>query len=430
MGKAQKRKTRVQSPPGNPGTSSGLHQPVLPRTVTETIILITAVFLLAGLSYTVHSVLSPFVIIAGLIYLLYPLREAPLPRRLIWLSVVLFAIWFFYSIRGILTPFVLAFILAYIINPFVTYLEGRGVHRGLSSLIAVLLFIGVVVTVTLFVMPVAIDQFQDILIGVRTIASEAVTLVNSGEVFRILAEFGMPVDAVQGLIDEQLTPGLARVLKSLFEGVFGVVSSISSLAMHVINVVIIPFLVFYILKDFRLILDRFWTLFPEPQRERVIHLGLVVDGLMGRYFRGMVVVAVIQGVIATVGLWVLDVRYPLVLGIMTGLLTLIPYVGLVVSLVVSALVALFSGEPAIAKVIGVIVLYLSQKIAQASVLEPKIIGGQVGLHPVLLIFCLLVFGYFLGFIGMLIAVPATALMIAGVEEWRSWATVRQIPPRW
>ncbi len=430
MGKAQKRKTRVQSPPGNPGTSSGLHQPVLPRTVTETIILITAVFLLAGLSYTVHSVLSPFVIIAGLIYLLYPLREAPLPRRLIWLSVVLFAIWFFYSIRGILTPFVLAFILAYIINPFVTYLEGRGVHRGLSSLIAVLLFIGVVVTVTLFVMPVAIDQFQDILIGVRTIASEAVTLLNSGEVFRILAEFGMPVDAVQGLIDEQLTPGLARVLKSLFEGVFGVVSSISSLAMHVINVVIIPFLVFYILKDFRLILDRFWTLFPEPQRERVIHLGLVVDGLMGRYFRGMVVVAVIQGVIATVGLWVLGVRYPLVLGIMTGLLTLIPYVGLVVSLVVSALVALFSGEPAIAKVIGVIVLYLSQKIAQASVLEPKIIGGQVGLHPVLLIFCLLVFGYFLGFIGMLIAVPATALMIAGVEEWRSWATVRQIPPRW
>jgi predicted PurR-regulated permease PerM len=346
-----------------------------------------------------------------------------------WLSVVLFAIWFFYSIRGILTPFILAFILAYIINPFVTYLEGRGVPRGISSLIAVLLFVGVVVTVTLFIMPVAVDQFQEILVGVRAIASEAATLLNSGEVFEVLADFGVPVDVIQGLISQQLTPGLTQVLKSLFEGVFGVVSSISSLAMHVINVVIIPFLVFYILKDFRLILDRFWTLFLDPQRERVIHLGLVVDGLMGRYFRGMVVVAVIQGTIATVGLWAIGVRYPLVLGIMTGLLTLIPYVGLIVSLVVSALVALFSGEPAIAKVIGVIVLYLSQKIAQASVLEPKIIGGQVGLHPVLLIFSLLVFGYFLGFIGMLIAVPATALMIAGYEEWRSWVETRQIPER-
>jgi len=429
MGTGKKRKTQEQSPPGDPGASSGVQYPVIPRTVTETIILITAVFLLAGLSYAVHSVLSPFVIIAGLIYLLYPLREAPLPRRLMWLSVVLFAIWFFYSIRGILTPFILAFIFAYIINPFVTYLEGRGVHRGFSSLIAVLLFVGVVVTVTLFVMPVAFDQFQEILIGVRTIASEAVTLLNSGEVFEVLADFGMPVDAIQGLIRQQLTPGLAQVLKSLFEGVFGVVSSISSLAMHVINVVIIPFLVFYILKDFRLILDRFWTLFPDPQRERVIHLGLVVDGLMGRYFRGMVVVAVIQGTIATVGLWVMGVRYPLVLGIMTGLLTLIPYVGLIVSLIVSALVALFSGEPAIARVIGVTMLFLSQKIIQASVLEPKIIGGQVGLHPVLLIFCLLVFGYFLGFIGMLIAVPATALMIAGYEEWQSWVAARQIPER-
>ncbi len=429
MGTGKKRKTQEQSPPGDPGASSGVQYPVIPRTVTETIILITAVFLLAGLSYAVHSVLSPFVIIAGLIYLLYPLREAPLPRRLMWLSVVLFAIWFFYSIRGILTPFILAFIFAYIINPFVTYLEGRGVHRGFSSLIAVLLFVGVVVTVTLFVMPLAFDQFQEILIGVRTIASEAVTLLNSGEVFEVLADFGMPVDAMQGLIRQQLTPGLAQVLKSLFEGVFGVVSSISSLAMHVINVVIIPFLVFYILKDFRLILDRFWTLFPDPQRERIIHLGLVVDGLMGRYFRGMVVVAVIQGTIATVGLWIMGVRYPLVLGIMTGLLTLIPYVGLIVSLIVSALVALFSGEPAIARVIGVTVLFLSQKIVQASVLEPKIIGGQVGLHPVLLIFCLLVFGYFLGFIGMLIAVPATALMLAGYEEWQSWAATRQIPER-
>jgi predicted PurR-regulated permease PerM len=426
MGKTEKRRTRSPGLAKDPGAASGTPHPVIPRTVTETVILITAVFLLAGLSYAVHSILSPFVIIAGLIYLLYPLREAPLPRRLMWLAVVLFAIWFFYSIRVILTPFILAFILAYIINPFVTYLEGRGVPRGLSSFIAVLLFVGVVVTVTLFIMPVAFDQFQEILMGVRAIATEAATLLNSGEVFELLAAFGMPVETMQELIRQQLTPGLTQVLKSLFEGVFGVVSSISSLAMHVINVVIIPFLVFYILKDFRLILDRFWTLFPDRQRERVIHLGLVVDGLMGRYFRGMVVVAVIQGTIATIGLWVIGVRYPLVLGIMTGLLTLIPYVGLIVSLVVSALVALFSGQPAIAKVIGVIVLYLSQKIVQASILEPKIIGGQVGLHPVLLIFCLLVFGYFLGFIGMLIAVPATALMIAGYDEWRSWVESGQI----
>ncbi|MCK5574119.1 MAG: AI-2E family transporter, partial [Bacteroidetes bacterium] len=260
-------------------------------------------------------------------------------------------------------------------------------------------------------------------------ANDAVDLLNSAEFLDALAGFGIPVETLQKLIDQHLSPELAGILKTLFEGVFGVVSSVSSIAMHVINVVIIPFLVFYILKDFRLIMDRFWQLFPEPQRERVISLGLVVDGLMGRYFRGILIVAAIQGVIATTGLYLIGVRYALVLGIMTGLLTLIPYVGLMVSLIVSSLVAAFSGDPAIVKVVGVVVLYLSQKILQVTTLEPRIIGGQVGLHPVLLIFCLLVFGYFLGFMGLLIAVPATALILAGYREWRSWIATRQVPER-
>ncbi len=111
------------------------------------------------------------------------------------------------------------------------------------------------------------------------------------------------------------------------------------------------------------------------------------------------------------------VRYPLVLGIMTGVLDFVPYVGLITSLVVSCVVAVFSGEPLALKVIAVIVMFLSQKVLEATVLAPKIVGSHVGLHPVLLILCLFVFGYFLGFIGLLIAVPATALLIAGVKEW-------------
>jgi predicted PurR-regulated permease PerM len=92
---------------------------------------------------------------------------------------------------------------------------------------------------------------------------------------------------------------------------------------------------------------------------------------------------------------------------------------LITSLVVSCIVALFSGGPVLTKVVLVIILYLTQKLLEATVLAPKIIGAQVGLHPVLLILCLLVFGYFLGFVGLLIAVPATALIIAGVFEWEA-----------
>ncbi len=128
-------------------------------------------------------------------------------------------------------------------------------------------------------------------------------------------------------------------------------------------------------------------------------------------------VALIQGIIAGVALALIGVDYALVLGLMTGVLNFIPYVGLLISLVVSALVAVLSGGAIGAKVISVVVLYLSQKLLEATVLGPKIVGSEVGLHPVALILCLLVFGYFIGFVGLLIAVPATALMMSGAGRW-------------
>ena len=153
--------------------------------------------------------------------------------------------------------------------------------------------------------------------------------------------------------------------------------------------------------------------------EKVYRVIDTADAILGRYFRGAVIVAVLQGFIAFAGLWFLGVDYPVVLGIMTGILNFIPYVGLLTSLVVASIVAVFSGGPIMIKVLGVVVLYLAQKLLEATVLGPKIVGSQVGLHPVLLILCLLVFGHFLGFVGLLIAVPVTAVLMAFFREWEA-----------
>ena len=140
---------------------------------------------------------------------------------------------------------------------------------------------------------------------------------------------------------------------------------------------------------------------------------------MGKYFRGAILVAVIQGTISGIVLWLAGVEYAIVLGLMTAALDFIPYVGLAVSLLVASIVALFSGGAVGTKVLVVVIMYLSQKIFEAAFLGPKILGSHVGVHPVLLILSLLVFGYFMGFLGLLIAVPVTALLIAGVKEWES-----------
>jgi predicted PurR-regulated permease PerM len=170
--------------------------------------------------------------------------------------------------------------------------------------------------------------------------------------------------------------------------------------------------------DFPHLTRELLVLVPPASRDRVSQVAGRVDGILGRYFRGAVIVAVIQGTISGTVLWIAGVDYALVLGIMTGVLNFIPYLGLVVSLIVASLVATISGGAVATKVIVVVVLYLSQKLLEATVLGPRIIGGQVGLHPVLLILCLLVFGALFGFVGLLIAVPVTALIVVFVREWR------------
>jgi predicted PurR-regulated permease PerM len=259
----------------------------------------------------------------------------------------------------------------------------------------------------LFVVPLAVQQFQGIIKGLNEIVQDFADLLNSGKVFEVLSRFGIPVESARHAITEQFSPRLETILKSLFEGVFGFVSGISSLVEQLINAIIIPFLVFYMLKDFPSITHRITTFVPLRSREGFIARAKKIDDLMGKYFRGAITVAVIQGTISAVGL-----------GIMSGILDFIPYIGLLTSLVVSSIVALFSGGPVVAKVIAVVVMYLGQKVLEATVLAPKIIGSQVGLHPVLLILSLLVFGHFLGFVGLLIAVPLTALIMAGIEEWQ------------
>ncbi len=390
------------------------HQPL---TNSELFACAVGALLIAVLLYTVNAILSPFVVAGAVLFLLYPYRTSPLARRLMWLAVILFACWFVYSLLGLLAPFIIAFLFAYLLNPLVTRMEKRKIPRWLGSAISVLILILVVVTAGLFIGPVAFEQFQSIIAGAAHITSGAMDFFTSGRFYDVLARLGIPSEQAQQFVLTQVSPRLEFILKTLFEGIFGFLTGFSSLVIHILAAVIIPFLIFYLLKDFPAIGHRIALFVPVPRREKFLASVRRSDGILGKYFRGAIIVAFIQGIVAWIGLSIIGVEYALILGIMTGILDFIPYVGLITSLVVASLVAAFSGEPAISKVLSVVVLFLVMKLVEGTVLAPRIIGSGVGLHPVLLILCLTVFGYFMGFIGLLIAVPATALIVAAFSEW-------------
>ncbi|HTY58775.1 MAG TPA: AI-2E family transporter [Bacteroidota bacterium] len=407
----------------NPAPERTLHEAGanLPqgRSHAETVLLAAAVLLIALLAFAVYPSLSPFVILAGLLYLLYPYRQERVPRRLLWLGTFLFVVWFVSAIIGVLAPFIIALFLAYILNPLVVVMERRRVPRWLSTLIIMILLVGALVTLGLFVVPVALEQFQALTAAAGTLAGDASRAIESGALVEILGRFGVSGEKAREVFTQNLTPKLEEMITRLFAGLADIVSSVSALAHQLLNIIIVPFVLFYLLLDFPLVLHRGAMLVPKKSRSRVIQLASRADDLMGSYFRGAILVASIQGTISGFVLWVAGVQYAVVLGLMTAALDFVPYVGLAVSLVVASTVALFSGGAVGTKVLVVVVMYLSQKVFEAAVLGPKILGKHVGLHPVLLILSLLVFGEFLGLVGLLIAVPATALLIAGIKEWET-----------
>ena len=375
------------------------------------------VLALIAVGITVQSVISPFVIAAVVVFLLYPYRSHILVGRVITLTLLLVGLWVFMSLFGILIPFLLAYLLAYLLNPVVTRLADRGFPRWVGSLLLVVAFVGAFTGAMIYLFPVLVAQFEGILNVIRSLVSQVTAWLDSGAFASALESFGLPADSARQMLSTELVPRLEGVFRSVIDGVLGLLSGVTEIALQIVNVVIIPFLVFYILMDFPGIGERFYRFFSRDHQPYVRNIVDRIDGVLGRYFRGAVVVALIQGTLSMTVLWLIGVQYALVLGLMTSVLNFIPYVGLLISLVVASLVALFSGGPVVLKVFGVVVLYLGQKLLEATVLGPKIIGPKVGLHPVVLILSLLVFAYFLGFLGMLIAVPATALLLTAWESW-------------
>jgi predicted PurR-regulated permease PerM len=386
--------------------------------ISITIILISGATLLSVFFYLTSLILSPFVLFGAILFLFYPFRRNEYVNRLMWLTALLFIIWLSSSLIGVLIPFIIAFLLAYILNPLVNRLEMKNIPRWLSSLVIMLGFVGVIILFFILAMPIVLNQFQGIIGNISGFVLSTVDSLKQGTFFDLLRQTGLPVDIIREAVEKELPVRLESILKSLLEGAFSLISSISVIITQLLNIVIIPFVAFYLLKDFPIVFQTFKSYIPEKQKERITNYFIKIDDVLSDYFRGAIIVAIIQGIISTIVLSILGVKYALVLGIMTALLDFIPYVGLIISMLVAIIAAMFSGDPVTGKVIGVIIMYLSQKIFENTILAPKIVGEKIGLHPVLLILSLFIFAHFLGFVGLLIAVPTTALLVMLLKSLR------------
>ena len=375
-------------------------------------VLAGGVLLFLGMTYQIGSDFlgPPLFAFAGLV-LLWPLRKFPLVRTLLVAGALMLLLWALKDLAVILIPFAIVYLFAYLFDPLVTILQKRlSIRRGISSFAMTAVLLGIGALFVFLVVPTLLTQFEILFVRLTDAMDDLRAWLQSAALLDNLERVGMDREQIvrdlTAFLQEQAT-SLATSIPNILQYVM---NSIGTVLGAVALIAVLPVVHYYLLKDFPHIKDRLVALFPTSggRRDYLFKIGRVV----GDYLRGQLIICAIAGFNVTVALMILDVPFALVIGIAGGLLNLIPNIGIIVTNVIGIGIGLFFGDPWFIDVFKIVAVLMGQSILENSVLFPKIMGEQMELHPVLIILSLFIFAHFMGWIGLLVAVPVTALIMA------------------
>jgi predicted PurR-regulated permease PerM len=387
-------------------------------TAFETVLIAGGVVLFLALLYQMQvptqeeSFLNPPLVgLAGAL-LLWPLRRQKAARALLVSGGVLLLLWTIDKLSRILVPFAGVYLLAYLLNPVVRRLRDRlRVPRWVSSLVITGMVVGAFALVILILAPNVAGQLEvlsDRLVkGVDGLRSWLAT----SSLLDTLASTGL-IDKQEAL--QQIQALVQRQARRLPSAVENVASSIGSVLGIVTLVALVPVLLFYTLRDYPNIQESLTELFPTAggKRDYLVQAGSIV----GQYLRGQLMISSIAAFNVSLLLFLFDVPFWLLIGLMAGLFNFIPQLGAILTMIVGGFVAFVLGGWIKAAV--TLLVLVGQSFLEQSVLTPNILSYQVGLHPLLVLFSLLTFGTFLGIFGLLIAVPLTAILVTAYRAYR------------
>ncbi len=309
-------------------------------------------------------------------------------------------IWLVYLLSSILTPFLLGALLAYLTNPLVKRLDHVGMPHTLS---VVAIFLGLIV-ILLFL----------VLLLFPLIQHQIDTLINAvPQMITWLQEKLLPWVKSYVNIDNLKTTVSASISKTGLV-LSAVVSSGHTLMTWLINLVLIPVVMFYLLRDWDSFLEGIRNLLPRAIEPTVVKLAKECDAVLSEFFRGQLLVMLGMCVIYSLGLTIAGLQIGVVLGVAGGILSIVPYLGAIFVLVFSSIAALVEYGTWQA-LVWVWAVYLIGQAMEAYLLTPYLVGERIGLHPVAVIFAILAGGALFGFFGVLIALPAAAVIMVLVR---------------
>ena len=359
--------------------------------------------------------IHPVFPVAALVFFLHPFRKGIITRRIIQLSIFTFLLWMFLNLSGVLFPFIVAFIFSYLCSPLVATLARRGIPRWITSLAVVLMIVGVYSAIGFLIVPAFTGQFDQMLASAQAIFQSAEAL-NTDKMVDWLRGYGFSQGQAQQIVTEYVEPQLENAALGLVDWLGNFLQNITGLIEGLANLILIPFLSFYMTVDFNRFRRFVRTILLRDDPRYVYYLRRV-DGIVHAYSRGILLTSSMVGTIAVGILSLFGVPYAIVLGILTGVFNLIPTLGMFLNLGVAILIFLLVPGNFWYNTLVMSITIAGLHALNANVVEPRIIGSRVGMHPVLVIASLFVFASYLGFVGLLIAVPTSAVVLMFLKEW-------------
>lgn len=334
-------------------------------------------------------------------------------QTLTWLALAALAALLLWLLAPVLTPFVVAAVLAYVLHPAVEKLAARRVPRLVAVLGVETLALVVVLALMLLLVPVLVKELPLLKAQVPPLLDRLDQTLSPW-----LAQFGIHINLdvaslkawLAKLLDANMEDWLAAALSSARLGGSVVLSLIG-------NVVLVPVVLFYLLLDWPWLVQQARALMPPRLRQSAFGFLDECDSMMGQYLRGQLVVMGLLAVYYSVGLALGGFDLALPLGVFTGLAVAIPYVGFGLGLMLSLLAALLQFG-SVQGVVVVAVVYGIGQLFESFVLTPRLVGERIGLSPLAVIFALMAFGQLFGFVGVLVALPASAVAVVALRRAR------------
>ncbi len=334
----------------------------------------------------------------------------------LWLAVGLALVAMLVLLGPVLAPFIAAAILAYALNPAVDWLAARRIgkfalSRSIAVMIVMLLLLAAILALILIVVPILqkeIPLLQEQIPQFLTSLNETLS--------PILRQFGVKVRldlaGIQKLLSQQFAASSdevwSAVLSSAKVGGIAILGWIGTL-------ILIPVVLFYLLLDWHALLLRIENTVPRRWIGRTTNMAHEANGLLAQYLRGQLAVMLALAIYYSVALALVGLEVALPVGILTGVLVFIPYLGYGLGLILALITAILQFD-GLYGLIAVASIYGAGQIIESFFLTPRLVGERIGLHPLAVIFALLAFGQLFGFVGVLLALPAAAIVSVAAKH--------------